>query len=259
MNIEQLTFVYFSPAGHTKQVCEYLAEQFPLPSELLDVTAASHHAPSSYGETNLIVFAVPSFGGRVPAIALEKFKELQGNQTPCILLTSYGNRDYDDTLLELKNTVEPLGFSPIAAMAVVCEHSIMHVYGTNRPDAQDKAQLQSFVSQIMQKLTAATALPFSPLQVKGNFPYKEYGGIPLKPHATKKCISCGICAKECPVEAIDPQHPDHTDKTRCISCMRCITICPQHAREVNSIMVKASILKLKKECIDRKDNDLYLS
>ena len=46
-----------------------------------------------------------------------------------------------------------------------------------------------------------------------------------------KCIKCGICAKNCPVEAIQWKKKETAfiDKSKCIKCMSCILNCPADA------------------------------
>lgn len=97
-----------------------------------------------------------------------------------------------------------------------------------------------------------------PVQVPGNRPYREYGKIPLIPHATKSCSSCGLCAKECPVNAIPTDNPKVTDNNKCISCMHCVNICPRHARKLNPLLLSVASKKLKKVCFNRKENELFL-
>lgn len=57
----------------------------------------------------LCVIAVPVYGGRVAATALQRLQRLKGNGSPAILVVVYGNRDYEDALLELRNTAVQLG------------------------------------------------------------------------------------------------------------------------------------------------------
>lgn len=95
------------------------------------------------------------------------------------------------------------------------------------------------------------------LRLPGNRPYREYGGVPMKPQSGRSCIKCGLCAKECPVGAIPYDRPNKTDTDTCISCMRCISVCPQKARSVSKILLGAGSMKLKKACSERKKNELF--
>ena len=143
----------------------------------------------------------------------------------------------------------------IAAVAAVAEHSIARQFAANRPDAQDAAQLSDFAKQIQHKLSKAdTSEPVIP----GNRPYKKSKGAGIVPKPTKECTRCGVCAAECPVQAIDKENPKKVDEKACISCMRCIAVCPQGARKVNPIMLSAASMMLKKVCSERKECELLL-
>ena len=206
-----------------------------------------------------MIFGVPSYGGRVPAPAAERFRNLKGQKTPIILLTAFGNRDYDDTLLEMKDLAEEQGFVPAAAVAAAAEHSIMRQYAEGRPDSRDKSELTDFAVKIREKIEQTEDTErVSELSVKGNRPYREYNGVPMKPSAGKQCKKCGLCARLCPAGAIPAEHPEETVKKMCISCMRCIAVCPEHARSISRPMLLAASMKLKKECSERKRNELII-
>ena len=253
MNIKHTHIVYFSPANHTERVCTHLQHIFPSPL-LHNVTAHASTFQEDLSSQDFCIFAVPSFGGRIPAIALEKFQNVHGHQTPCLLVVTYGNRAYEDTLIELYDFTKHQGFVPVGAMAVICEHSIMHVYGAGRPDYEDQKQIDQYINRLLDQLIHDTV---QEITVPGNHSYKELKTLPMTPKANKSCIQCGICATECPVEAIDSAHPEKTNKDKCISCMRCITVCPQHARALNPILIKGAAMKLKKACETRKENEFY--
>ena len=197
--------------------------------------------------------AVPSYGGRIPLVITDMFRNVKADGTKAILVAVFGNRAIDDTLLELQDVLEASGFVCITGMEAVAEHSLMHQFGTGRPDQQDERELLEFAEKIMKNIETQDEPEFP-----GNRPYREYGGVPLKPVANGKCTSCGLCAKECPADAISLDNPKLTDKDKCISCMHCVAICPKKARNCNKFISFIAGKKMKKVCSGRKENKLYL-
>lgn len=165
----------------------------------------------------------------------------------------FGNRAIDDTLLELQDVLEASGFVCIAGLEAVAEHSLMHQFGTGRPDWQDEKELLEFAAKIMQ-ICETQRTP----QFPGKKPYREYGGVPFKPATNGKCTFCGLCVKECPTGAISLDNPKLTDEAKCISCMHCVTICPKKARKCSKLVSFIAGRKMKKVCSGRKENKLYI-
>ena len=53
---------------------------------------------------------MPSFGGRVPKVAMERLKNIKGKEAGCILLSIYGNRALEDTFVEIEDGAKACGF-----------------------------------------------------------------------------------------------------------------------------------------------------
>ena len=214
----KLCKIVFSPTGGTKKVADYVADALEGEASTVDLSDPElgfEAAQLAQGDVALI--AVPSFGGRVPAVAAERLIKVRGNGARAVLVCVYGNRAYEDTLVELEDLARQAGFEVVAAIAAVAEHSIARQFATGRPDAQDVAQLAGFAEQIQRKLSAADS---STPKIPGNRPYKNAGGAGMVPKATQACVACGACAAGCPVQAISAHDPKSVDKKACISCMR---------------------------------------
>ncbi len=233
-----------------------LAGELSAPVEMDFSLPGKNYGMYRFEPGDVCFVAVPSFGGRVPGAAYENLTKVRARGAAAVAVVTYGNRAYEDTLLELRKALEGCGFQVVAAVAAVTEHSIMHQYGEGRPDKTDRQTLRVMAREIKKKLLKPES--WKDFFVPGHYPYKEYHSIPLVPEADKSCSQCGLCAGRCPVGAISRKNPERTNKDRCISCMRCVSICPQHSRKVNKMMVFAASVKLKKACSGRKNNELFL-
>ncbi|MDO5539543.1 MAG: EFR1 family ferrodoxin [Eubacteriales bacterium] len=256
MNIVQIVF---SPTGGTQRVIDIITAEWGNSVNKIDLTnAKTDYNDPGLEKDDVAVIAVPSYGGRVPALAAQRLAGIHGNQARCIIVCVYGNRAYEDTLVELKDIAEHSNFRVVAAVSAIAEHSIMHQYATGRPDQQDENELHSFAGKIFEKINGSDAFCVSALQIPGNRPYKKGGAAVLVPKADKKCIGCGLCAEKCPAQAISRENIKTADSEKCISCMRCVEQCPKSARKVNGAMVSAVALAIKKACSERKSNELFI-
>lgn len=262
MDISRVNLIYFSPTGGTKKVGEYIAHNICEDNELVvyDITVSDSNICSrAFSSQELAVFCFPVYGGRVPLPVTERLKCILADGTPAVIIAVYGNRAYDDALLETKSLIDKLGFKTVAAGAFIAEHSVIRSFGKGRPDEADIRAEKDFAKAVLNKLAkTASSADLISIKLQDKPSFKKYNGIPLKPSAGPKCLRCGLCAQSCPAGAICENNPSRTDKSKCISCMRCLSICPQSARKLNPTLMAIAQILMKKYCSGRKKPEMFI-
>lgn len=246
--------IVFSPTGGTERVSKAITRNWSH-VDTIDLSAPdTKFTDICFERDSLAVIAMPSFGGVAPQLALNRLAMLKGNGAKCVIAAVYGNRAYEDTLVQMEDYAQNAGFQVVAAISAVAEHSIIHEYAAGRPNVDDCKELSEFGDQILEK---AASNKLSKLSIPGNRPYKK-AGTGMVPKADSSCTTCGLCAQKCPASAISANTPRATDKSKCISCMRCVSICPVHARKVSSLMTTIAAAAIKKACSVEKANELFI-
>ncbi|MCI7454692.1 MAG: hypothetical protein MSA93_05240 [Spirochaetales bacterium] len=134
--------IIFSPTGGTEKVASIFSHSWSSHPTVIDLTdPRKDFSLTSINKEDMVLIAMPSFGGRAPAVAIERLRKIKGNGAKCTLVAVYGNRAYEDTLVEMEDAAKECGFSIVAAISSVAEHSIIHEYAAGRPDEDDKKEL----------------------------------------------------------------------------------------------------------------------
>ncbi len=238
--------IYFSATGMTKKIVDCIGNEF---ANRFNVNTLTHDftlpkARRSFPDItadDLVVFGVPTYAGRVPNLLLKYLGTIQGNGALAVPVVTFGNRAFDNSLIELRNILENHGFKTIAAAAFSCEHSFSLTLAAGRPDKYDVAFAESFAETIYNKVSdiGLNSYKHEPVLVDGDenagyYQPKTDGGQPIdirkvKPKTSDDCVKCGICAKSCPMGSISSDDFS-TINGICIKCGACVKKCPSHAK-----------------------------
>ncbi len=266
MQPETVKLAYYSPTHTTQRVLAAIAEGLA-PKALVDLDltapgAATRLLPDP--NEDLLLIGAPVYAGRIPSTAAARLRRLRGYGTPAVVVVVYGNRAYEDALLELCDLALNVGFVPVAAGAFIGEHSYasrITPIAVGRPDDRDLAHALAFgreVGSILRRLGPYECLP--PLTVPGNRPYRDGMRVTNAAPTTRPalCTRCGACADVCPVGGISVNGDVHTNGHACTLCCACVKACPTGAR----VMLDEGVLRtarwLATEHSERKEPELFL-
>ena len=224
----RFSIVYFSAAGHTLKVIRHIAEQMGGIDRAVDLSDP-FLKETSFAKDDRVIVACPVYGGRIPSLVAERLQKITFDGTRVVTVVTYGNRAYEDALLELNDTVLARGAIPVASAAVVAQHTMVPSVAADRPTAIDFQNLSVFARFALQKFDDVHAVP---VEVPGNRPYRQWSKMPVTPVVSNACVRCGSCVRQCPTMAIWITDPKKTDPSKCILCMRCVALCPQGARSL---------------------------
>lgn len=241
--------LYFSPTGTTAAACKAIAE-----GEAYDFTTPGARATvPTYRPEDVVAVGVPVYSGRIPTVAAEFLKTVKGGGAKAVAIVVYGNRDYDDALLELCDILEEDGFDVVGAGAFVGEHSLNETVAAGRPDEADLAAAKAFGKAVSDKLAQGKG---GRPAVKGNHPYKVNGpGAVYAPQPTEKCVKCGICEAVCPMGII---HNLIADPEKCIHCFACVKRCPHGARAAAAEAYDKTRGWLAEKCAARRESEWFV-
>ena len=263
MQITRIALIAFSPCTTTlaslRAVGDGLGKALALPVTEHDLTLPESRAGLyAFGPSELVVFGFPVYGGRLPRTAPEIFAAVRGNATPAVLAAVYGNRDYEDALLEMQREAESRGFIPFAATAPVAEHCMERSVAAGRPDAQDKDLLARFGEAAANHIRELASPADAAFTAPGVFPYrKEINQAACAPKAPEGCTRCGSCAAVCPTGAIVAATPETADDAACIRCMACVNTCPESARKPMIETFPQITAWLRENCAKRREPEFF--
>ena len=244
--------ITFSPTGSSLRVAQAIANGVGGKIQTIDLTAPRLH--TRVCQSSLAIIAMPVYAGRVPALAVERLREISSRGAKAVTVVVYGNRAYEDALLELNDEAADLGFEIVASAAVVAQHSVVGSLATGRPDTDDLESLRVFGQTVK---TGIDAGEIHSVVVPGNRPYRDPMTVSVTPLVGDACTGCRLCVTQCPTQAISMLDPKYTDLSKCLMCMRCVSVCPARARSLPDAMQKAMAEKLSPFASVRRENEFF--
>ena len=249
----KLVKIIFSPTGGTKAAVNAIAAPWEGESKIIDLVSKSTVPEEEIIEADdLVIIGMPVYAGRIPAYAAARLAKIKGNGAKCAVVAVYGNRAFEDAIIETSDIAKECGLVVCAAAGAVAEHSIARNVAAGRPDGADNKILAEFGEKMIKAMQEGKPLE----NIPGNRPYKPGPSGPNIPDAGKNCVRCCTCQASCPVGAIEGDMVSNPAK--CIGCLRCIKVCPFKVRKLPKETVERISGYLANVCPDRAEPELFL-
>lgn len=270
MQFNSVELAYFSPTGGTRRIVEWIGRALQTavpdgkPATAHDLMNRPPERDLILPSDSLLLVGLPVYAGRIPPHCLPLLRRFKGRNSPALAVAVYGNRDYDDALLELRNALGGSGFVVTGAAAFISRHSVFPQVAADRPDTADERLAVEFARRCTERLAGLDALTRADaVAVKGNAPYKELkpgGPRPTVDHG--ECIQCGACVEVCPVNALSMSGPADAavvrDMDLCMGCAACIHVCPTGAQAWRGPQYEAMSAVFTEKCAARREPELFV-
>lgn len=257
--------IYFSATGTTRKIVREFAKGLNCDVTYCDITKPGSREMPVLIAHDLAVIAVPIYGERIPRILYDYLKQIEGNNTPLVTFSVYGNMGYGISLAQFEELSQENNFKLIAAATFIGEHTYASentpvAYG--RPDENDLEQATKFGMQVKEKLDSGDLKPITvpvPTLPKFITRFPDSGTRVLIKQPTIEntlCNHCNACAMLCPVGAIDLETLQINEK-ECLRCYACVKGCPKSARRAE-FRIKLFGKIFSKLGSKRKDNQIII-
>ncbi|MFZ0611181.1 MAG: EFR1 family ferrodoxin [Desulfobacterales bacterium] len=252
LHIRKALLVYCSPAGTTAHVARIMRQKIAAletPVTLIDLgddPDVDFIIPQLFdAKDNICLYIGSPVYASHPIPPIMEFiarmpKADNGFSVPFV---TWGAVTSGVALYEMGTALAQKGYRVLGGAKVLARHSMMWAadapLGADHPDAADDQMIETLLEAVADKLKnsdppalALSVLDYQEKSLREQMMRMDFeqakSHFPPKKVVRERCTLCGICADNCPVEAIHLTDAPEIGPV-CIHCLNCVRLCPEKA------------------------------
>ena len=235
---------YFSGTGNSQLAAKQIAAE--LEDELVCINECLKKGEKkTFHSERPLVFVAPIYAWRVPHV-VERWicvNQFEGNHNAYFVLTRGGGTQGNAAAYAAKLCAEAgLIYRGLASVQMPENYIALSVAPSESECASMIARARPAFSEIARQIGRGEPFPKTPVTLGGRFISGPFNPLYYRFYIKDKgftvseaCVSCGKCARRCPLNNIDMTDEKPVWKGNCTHCMACICGCPTEAIEYKSI------------------------
>lgn len=231
--------LYFSGTGNSKYIAQRLSDATGDTIYSINDAFKSDEHPTF--NDNRLIFSLPTYAWRIPKVVEAWINKCTFSPDTAVYFVMNCGGEIGNSEKYILKLCRNKGFRYMGCAEIVMPENYLAMFSVPNEEQSRRiiAKREEIIDSVCDTIKSGTPLPPYTTNLTGRMMSSIINPLfytlcvkdKLFSVDMNKCISCGKCVKECPLNNITLNNKTPEWNGNCTHCMACITICPTEAIE----------------------------